>query len=134
MVYQLKESHVQLYWSITKHNDEWQITHRWMTFRLGLMISLQVESTIVFRLQLQVEKQKINVGHSYILCQHLNYVLFSKHDNNHCDLLYKHWWCMLLGLRNKSLLRLLKPTKSQWWKYLPSLWKTPIVRFWKLSS
>jgi hypothetical protein len=25
-----------------------------------------------FQLQLQVERQKTNVGHSYILCQHLN--------------------------------------------------------------
>jgi hypothetical protein len=62
-----------------------------MTFGLGLMFSLQVESTIVFVLQLQVEGQKMNVGRTYILCQHFNYVLFSKHDDNHCALLYKHW-------------------------------------------
>jgi len=37
------------------------------------MFLLQVHDKIVFRPQLQVEKKKTNVGHSYILCQHLNY-------------------------------------------------------------
>jgi hypothetical protein len=36
------------------------------------MSSLQVHNKIVFQLQLQIERQKMNVGHSYILCQHLN--------------------------------------------------------------
>jgi len=44
-----------------------------MTLRVGLMSLLQVHGMIVFRPQLQVERQKANVGHSYILCQHLNY-------------------------------------------------------------
>ncbi|KAH9555849.1 hypothetical protein CY35_08G137900 [Sphagnum magellanicum] len=43
-----------------------------MTLRLGLMSLLQVHGIIVFQLQLQVERQKMNVQHSYILCQHLN--------------------------------------------------------------
>jgi hypothetical protein len=41
-----------------------------MTLRLGLMFVLQAHDKIV--LHLQVERQKMNVGHSYILCQHLN--------------------------------------------------------------
>jgi hypothetical protein len=43
-----------------------------MTLRLGLMFLLQMHGKIVFRLQLQIERQKTNVGHSYILYQHLN--------------------------------------------------------------
>ncbi len=72
VVCQLKKSHIQLFWLITKHSDAWQITHGWMTLRLGLMSLLQVHGMIIFQLQLQVERQKMNVGHSYILCQHLN--------------------------------------------------------------
>ncbi len=50
------------------------IDRTWMDdIELGLMSLLQVHIRIVFRLQLQVERQKTNVGHSYILCQHLNY-------------------------------------------------------------
>jgi hypothetical protein len=44
-----------------------------MTLRLGLMFSLQVHGKIVSWLQLQIERQKMNVGCSYILCQHLNF-------------------------------------------------------------
>jgi hypothetical protein len=43
-----------------------------MTLRLGLMSLSQVHGMIVFQLQLQVERQKMNVKYSYILCQHLN--------------------------------------------------------------
>jgi hypothetical protein len=43
-----------------------------MTLKFGLVSSLQVHGKIIFRLQLQIEKQKTNVGHSYILHQHLN--------------------------------------------------------------
>jgi hypothetical protein len=38
-------------------------------------------------------------------------VLLRKDDNNHCAMLYKHWYiCMVLILRNKYLLRFSKPT------------------------
>jgi len=43
-----------------------------MTLKLGLTSLLQVHGKIVSQLQLQIERQKTNVGHSYILCQHLN--------------------------------------------------------------
>jgi hypothetical protein len=36
------------------------------------MFVLQVHDMIVSQLHLQVERQKTNVGHSYILCQHFN--------------------------------------------------------------
>jgi hypothetical protein len=36
------------------------------------MYLLQVHDKIISQLQLQVERQKMNVGHCYILCQHLN--------------------------------------------------------------
>jgi hypothetical protein len=36
------------------------------------MSSLQVHGKIVSQLQLQIERQKTNVGHFYILYQHLN--------------------------------------------------------------
>jgi hypothetical protein len=62
-------------------------------------------------------------------------MLFRKHDNNHCAMHYKHWYiCMVLVLKNIYLLRLSKPTKSQWWNYVLFLSKTAIARFWKLSS
>jgi hypothetical protein len=37
------------------------------------MSSLEMHNKIVSRSQLQIERQKTNVRHSYILCQHLNY-------------------------------------------------------------
>jgi len=36
------------------------------------MSLLQMHNKIISRLQLRIERQKTNVGHSYILCQHLN--------------------------------------------------------------
>ncbi len=36
------------------------------------MSLLQAHNMIVSPLKLQVERQKMNVGHFYILCQHLN--------------------------------------------------------------
>ncbi len=36
------------------------------------MSSLQMYSEIVSQLQLQIQRPKTNVGHFYILCQHLN--------------------------------------------------------------
>jgi hypothetical protein len=39
---------------------------------IGILSLLQVRGIVVFQLQLQVERQKTNVGHFYILCRHLN--------------------------------------------------------------
>jgi len=134
VVCQLKKSHIQLFWLITKHSDAWQITHGWMTLRLGLMSLLQVHGMIIFQLQLQVERQKMNVGHSYILCQHLNCKCYFVNITTTivpCSTnIGMHGSSFFL----KQLLRFSKRTKPQWWKYVPSLWKTPIVRFWKLSN
>ncbi len=48
------------------------IDRTWMDdIEIGINVFV-ASAWIVFRLQLQVERQKMNVGHSYILCQHLN--------------------------------------------------------------
>jgi len=46
------------------------IDHTWMDdIEIGINVCV---ASIVSQLHLQVERQKTNVGHSYILCQHLN--------------------------------------------------------------
>jgi hypothetical protein len=46
------------------------IDHTWMDdIEIGINVCV---ASIISQLHLQVERQKTNVGHSYILCQHLN--------------------------------------------------------------
>ncbi len=127
--------HVQLLWSITKHNDG--IYHTWMD-DIENGTNVFVASALQDYFSTMTTSWKVKnecwiVLHIMLTLQ--LQMLFSKHDNNHCAMLYKHWYiCMVLVLRNKYLLRLSKLTKSWWWKYVLSFWKTPMARFWKLSN
>jgi hypothetical protein len=70
------------------------IDRTWMDdIELGLMSLLQVHIRIVFRLQLQVERQKNECwAFLHTMSTPQLQVLLSKHDNNHCVMLYKHWY------------------------------------------
>jgi hypothetical protein len=88
-----------------------------MTLRLGLMSSLQVHNKIVSPLQLQIERQRMNVGHSYILCQHLNckfYLVnmtttimpYSTNISMHCSSFYKQKFIQVVKANKATMMKI----------------------------
>jgi len=68
-----------------------------MTLRLGLMFVLQVHNMTVFQLHLQVERQKTECwALLHTMSTPQLQVLLNKHDNNHCAILYKHYYVRFL--------------------------------------
>jgi hypothetical protein len=81
-------------------------------------------------------RQKTNVEQSYILCQHLNCkMLLNKDENNHCAMLYKHWYiCMVLVFKKQMFIKIIKSKKVIMMKICYFYLKDPTTIFWKLSS
>jgi hypothetical protein len=85
------------------------------------MPSLQVHNEIVSRLQLQIERKKTNVGHSYILCQHLNYKCYLVNMRTTIVPCSTNIAMHGSGFKKQIFIEVVKANKTIIMKYVPSL-------------
>ncbi len=90
------------------------INHTWMDdieIRINVFVASAQHDCL--QLQLEVERQKMNVKHSYILCQHFNCKCYLVNMTTTIVPCFRDICMHGFGLKNKYLLRLSKPTKPQ---------------------